>query len=217
MGTAVLVGRRSFGARKLLVWLSLVVAVGVGREQVGVRGGAGGLPPAAHGGAAARQGLSGLPLAAQGPVSGILGAGDRSYRVRGGPAGLTALNVAQGLRVGFGRAGVTVHSGSSRLSLGLAAVGYGGRLRPVGRVAPSYRGNRVWYGRGLVSEWYVNGPMGLEHGFTVPHRLPGGGGSLTVSLTTGGLRPVMKRGSVVFEGARGAVVLRYGGLVATDV
>ena len=40
---------------------------------------------------------------------------------------------------------------------------------------------------------------------------------MTVSLTTGGLRPVMKRGSVVFEGARGAVVLRYGGLVATDV
>ena len=74
----------------------------------------------------------------------------------------------------------------------------------------------MWYARGPVREWYVNGPLGLEQGFTIPHRLPGGSGPLALSLAVGGLRPVLARGSVVLDDARGASVLRYAGLVATD-
>jgi hypothetical protein len=68
-----------------------------------------------------------------------------------------------------------------------------------------------------VGEWYVNGPLGLEQGFTIQHRLAGGGAPVTVSLAVGGLRPLLERGggSVAFE-AGSRVMLRYGGLLATD-
>ncbi len=62
----------------------------------------------------------------------------------------------------------------------------------------------------------MNGPLGLEQGFTIPHMLAGGDGSLTLSLAVHGVRLVLAHGSVVFEGVSGATALRYGGLVATD-
>jgi hypothetical protein len=155
-------------------------------------------------------------LAAQGPVSAALGAADRSYLVRGGAAGLSALNAAQRLRVGFDRAGVSVRSGSSTMALGLAAIGYGNRLRAVRPAAPRYRGNRVWFDRGLLREWYVNGPLGLEQGFTIPRRVSGGAGPLMLSLGASGLRPELERGSVLFKSRQGAVVFRYGSLLAVD-
>ncbi len=72
--------------------------------------------------AAARAGLSALPLAARGAVSTALGGADHAYGVRGGPAGLSAVNAAQRLRLGFNRR----VCGAVRffaLSLELAAVG----------------------------------------------------------------------------------------------
>jgi hypothetical protein len=128
------------------------------------------------------------------------------------------MNASQGLRLRFGRSGVSVGSGSSVLSLGLVAVGYGGRLRPLGAVSPRHRGNRVWYPRGVVDEWYVNGPLGLEQGFTVPRRLAGGGGPLRLSLAAGGgLRAALSdTGGVAFKRGGGAATLRYRGLLASD-
>jgi hypothetical protein len=68
-----------------------------------------------------------------------------------------------------------------------------------------------------VVEWYRNGPLGLEQGFTVARRLAGGGGPVGLSMAVGGgLHPVLGRGGVVFQGAAGAVVLRYRGLLVTD-
>ena len=170
-------------------------------------------------GALAR-GLSRLPVAAQGPVSAALGADDPSYRVRDGRAGLYAVNPTQRFRVSFGHSGVFVGAGRSRLALGLAAAGYGGRLHALGEVAPRAHANRVAYDRGPVAEWYANGPSGLEQGFTVVRPLPGaGGGPLTLALRVGGdLRPAPADGgrSLVFDGAHGQAVWRYGSLVASD-
>jgi hypothetical protein len=169
-------------------------------------------------GALAR-GLSRLPVAAQGPVSAALGADDPSYRVRDGRAGLYAVNPTQRFRVSFGHSGVFVGAGRSRLALGLAAAGYGGRLHALGEVAPRAHANRVAYDRGPVAEWYANGPSGLEQGFTVVRPLPGAGGPLTLALRVGGdLRPAPADGgrSLVFDGAHGQAVWRYGSLVASD-
>ena len=47
-------------------------------------------------------------------------------------------------------------------------MGYGASLRAVGGVAPRAQANRVSYARAGLSEWYVNGPLGLEQGFTIP-------------------------------------------------
>ena len=65
---------------------------------------------------------------------------------------------------------MTVSSGSLRLGLRLAEAGYGHRLQPVGGARPKADANRVSYQRAGLTEWYANGPLGLEQGFTIPRR-----------------------------------------------
>ena len=55
------------------------------------------------------------------------------------------------------------------LSVRLLDYGYGSRLHAPRAVAPTGSGNRVLYRHGSVNEWYVNGPVGLEQGFTIAH------------------------------------------------
>jgi len=162
--------------------------------------------------ASTRQGLASLPRAAQGPVSAALGRNAPGYRV----TGLRAVNPAQHLRTGFSRHGVRVVSGSAQLGMTLSRYGYGSTLQPVGSVVPRASGNRVRYEHGALSEWYANGPLGVEQGFDLtarPHAAPAGPLTLSLALS-GNLAARLRAGSVLLTG-RGAA-LRYGGLVATD-
>ncbi len=165
-------------------------------------------------------GLDALPLAARGPVSEALGGGDRRFWVRRADGGFAAMNGGQRFAVRFSRFGATLVAGSRRVSLGLAGVGYGGRLRGLALVAPVARRNRVAFGYGALSQWFVNGPLGLEQGFTL--RSPPAGarrGPFTIALrVSGSLTPRLARGrgTVDFTGAGGRVVLRYAGLEAFD-
>jgi hypothetical protein len=171
-------------------------------------------------GAIARERSSSLPLAAQGPVSSVLGSDAASYRVhalRGRAA--EAANARQALSVRFTPAGVQIRSGSSRFRLGLGAVGFGSALSQVDAVAPAIAANRVVYTHSQLSEWYANGPLGLEQGFTVPHAPAGPAtGPLTLSLSLSGdvHAALAPRGSSVLLSRPGAPTLRYGSLVATD-
>ena len=159
----------------------------------------------------ARHGLESLPLAAQAPVSAALGHDDRAYRV----TALQALNPAQHLRASFSRAGVTVASGRARLGMTLSAYGYASSHQVVGFARPRASANRVSYAHGALTEWYANGPLGIEQGFDVATRPGAGTGPLTLSLAlSGDLAAGLRDGSVLLTG-RG-VALRYGGLVATD-
>lgn len=164
--------------------------------------------------------LAGLPTGAQASVSSVLGAVDRSYRVRTGRAGYYAINRAHGLQVGFDRSGVSVRAGFSRLSLRLEAAGYGSRLSAVRSVAPHRAGDSVSYVRGAVDEWYVNGPLGLEQGFTLTRPFPGSdGGTVVLALafaTNLRERLVDDGQAVVFETVAGRVLMRYVGLTAFD-
>jgi hypothetical protein len=173
---------------------------------------------AAPTGAHARVGLAGLPVAFQAVASSSVGAGSRRFEVaRVAGRGLVASG--GGLSTVFGRSGPVVGAGGSTLALGLMGVGRGGRLSTPSAASPVAAANRVSYRRGAVVEWYRNGPLGLEQGFTVARRLAGSGGPLRLSLAVGGgLRPVLARGGggLVFQRAGGAAVLRYRGLVATD-
>ncbi len=176
-------------------------------------------PSAARRGPVARRGLASLPFLAQGAISGAVGADDRAYGVRASGRGFRAANPAQRLWMRFDRSGALVGSGTARLGLGLGAVGYGASLRALGGMALRAKANRVVYARGGLSEWYSNGPAGLEQGFTLA-RAPGGGaaGPLTLSLAlSGDTRAVLAGGgqSVWFRHA-GGPSLRYGELVATD-
>ena len=104
--------------------------------------------PTARSGNPSHAGLSSLPLAAQGPVSATLGAHSRAYRVgAAGGGGFAAANPAQRLSASFGRSGVSIRSGSTRVGLRVGAVGYGSSLQTVGPVAPRGRDNRAVYSR----------------------------------------------------------------------
>jgi hypothetical protein len=156
-------------------------------------------------------GLESLPLAAQGPVSASLGQDAPSYRLEG----LRAVNPEQHLHTRFSRRGVTVASGTAQLGMALSAYGHGSTLRPVGPVVPRASANRVRYARGALTEWYANGPLGIEQGFDVAARPGPAAGPLTLSLAlSGNLAARLRGGSVLFTGEGAA--LRYGGLVATD-
>jgi hypothetical protein len=73
----------------------------------------------------------------------------------------------------------------------------------------------VVYGRGALSEWYVNGPLGLEQGFDLGRRPSAGTGRLVLSLSlSGGLRPRGRGGAVVLSG--GGATLRYTAPEASD-
>jgi len=165
-------------------------------------------------------GLLSLPPAAQGAVSAALGRDDPADQARAAAGGLSLRNAGQRLVARFGDSGtVQVSSGDARLGLSLVGYGYGGALQPVGAASPHAEANRVVYTRGGLSEWYANGPLGLEQGFTLAappdrHRI----GSLTISLAlSGNTRARMTRGTdaVTFVGPHGTTLV-YRGLVATD-
>src|SRR5271165_6724843 len=166
-----------------------------------------------------RKGLSSLPLAAQGPVSEALGADDPAYRVRAAGGGLAATSPAQHLSASFDRSGVTVSSGAAWVDLSLRAVGFGASLRTLGEVAPRVKANRVSYARAGLSEWYVNGPLGLEQGFTIPSAPSAhADGALTLAMALSGNAhaSLASGGQTISFHRAGRSVLRYSGLSATD-
>jgi hypothetical protein len=135
-------------------------------------------------------------------VSAALGRDQPAYAVRRWPGGRLAANNARGhLHISFSRHGATVVTDGDRVSFGLADI------RPV---APTVAANRVNYQYPRVTEWFANGPAGLEQGFTVTR--PRAGKRLTVTVATAGNHAARQAGNIVQFGGAGG--LGYGGLIA---
>ena len=163
-------------------------------------------------------GLLSLPPAARAPVSQTIGSSQPAYRVRTQGSGLTAWSAPEHLVSSFAAAGVTVRAGKTSVGLRLTSVGYGTALRPVAATVPRPSDNRVTYSHPGLQEWYGNGPLGLEQGFTVG-RAPSGvrRGPLTLAISLAGSsdpRLSPDRKSIDFGPARDG--LRYTGLTAED-
>jgi hypothetical protein len=162
-----------------------------------------------------------LPPAARAQVSAALGADKAAFQVRGAAGELKATNPTQGLQASFSRSGVTLSAAASSgaaTHLSLRTLGFGGAQRRVAAADPVARLNGVRYDRGSVSEWYANGPAGLEQGFTLA-QAPAGEASapLTLSMSlTGGARAKPGSNGRSVEFRTGSSVLSYGGLLATD-
>jgi hypothetical protein len=157
-------------------------------------------------------GLAALPLGARGPVSAALGADDRAFDVRAvGARRFTAASRPGGLSVAFRPAGALISAAGGTLSLALAAVD-GARVSAASPVRAA--SNRVAYPYRSVREWFANGPLGVEQGFTVPRPL--GGARLVLTLATRGLRPLQAGKDAVFAARSGRQVIRYSGLYARD-
>jgi hypothetical protein len=170
--------------------------------------------------AQAASGLSGLPASAQGPVSAALGKDNSRYWVQGRAGGFRAENPRQAMHADFTQQGAEICSQSLRWGLEVRGYGYGDSLQPVNAVAPTANANRVEYRRDGMTEWYENGPLGLEQGFTLT-RPPGkeNGQALTLELALrGDLIAALEPGGKGLELRRrdGRAVLRYTGLEARD-
>ncbi len=179
--------------------------------------GSGTTPTAARARAFKQAGLLTLPLSARAPVSGAIGSYQPGYRVRPQGPGLTAWSAAQRLSSSFSTAGVSVRSGHASVSMRLTGLGYGTALRAVPAAVPRASDNRVIYSHPGLQEWYSNGPLGLEQGFTVARAPAGAGrGLLTLALSLAGSAQanLSSDGKSVDFGPSSS--LRYTGLTAED-
>ncbi|HEY2594610.1 MAG TPA: hypothetical protein VGK33_11980 [Chloroflexota bacterium] len=201
-------------AAALLAGVALVAAAAL----VGVRVGVSSARLSAR--ASSAGGFAALPVPLRGLVSGTLGRSDHAFWVSRAGSGFESVNAAQGFSADFSDSGVRVSARGGRLALSLAGVGYGSSLRPVGSPAPTAAGNRVSYADGAFTQWFENGPLGLEQGFTL--RAPPAGaarGPMTVALRVrGSLRAHLVSGgdAIDFTAPGGRVALRYVGLSASD-
>jgi hypothetical protein len=173
---------------------------------------------ASHAGAT-KNNLLTLPVSARAPVSAALGVDDAAYRVRTVPGGFLALNRPQRLQARFTRAGVWLVSAALRERMSLRSVGYGSALESVADASPRAHANQVLYASAGLKQWYRNGPLGLEQGFTIP-RAPSAHrrGPLTLALAlSGNAQPSLSAdGLRLILGHAGAPSLYYSNLLATD-
>ncbi|MBA3808811.1 MAG: IPT/TIG domain-containing protein, partial [Solirubrobacterales bacterium] len=156
---------------------------------------------------------------ARAQVSATVGAAEPAYAFRGARGALTAANPAQNFTLTAARSGVLLAGKQLRVGIALRALGYGNSISALPSASPRAHGNRVSYLRSGVSEWYANGPLGVEQGFTLArapaHRSKA---PLTLALALSGAKPAGLSAdgqSVKLIAARGGT-LRYGGLVALD-
>jgi hypothetical protein len=139
------------------------------------------------------------------------------------PHEAVAFNRAQDLRASFGGSGTRFGPAGEGASswdwrLTLSAFGYEGALDPAGAPEVWAQGNLLEYRRGDLTEWYVNDPRGIEHGFTLAAPPPGDRrDALVLKLrTTGRLGAQQESSSSIILTDGGAGVLRYSGLLAWD-
>lgn len=156
-----------------------------------------------------------LPVSLAVAASASIGASDRSFwPVRRGDS-LLARN--GGIHSTFTASGARLRVAQGTLGLSLAAVGRGQRVERVAPVAPEGAANQILYRHGSISEFYRNGPYGLEQGFTLQHRAQAGAGSLVLAMRVrGSLIPEQLGSQVLFRTHADATALRYGQLSALD-
>jgi hypothetical protein len=122
-----------------------------------------------------------------------------------------------GIRGTFNASGAALRVGRVTVGFSLAGVGRGHSLDRVAAVAPTPAANQVLSRHGPISEFYRNGPYGLEQGFTVPKPPQAGSGPLVVALgISGSLLPEQVGSQVFFRTKSGVTALRYGQLSAVD-
>ncbi|GIW43467.1 MAG: hypothetical protein KatS3mg077_0749 [Candidatus Binatia bacterium] len=173
--------------------------------------------------AATQERATNLSLLQRAAISRSLGREERQYWARRDSSSelLRAENRQHRFDAEFRKDGVRVRWGKEHLALhyfGIAGVKPGAPIRPV---VPRSQANQVEYRRDVLTEWYVNGPLGLQQGFTVATRPPGPKAKNLVRIEigyAGTLRPELDREgrAISWRDGRGVTVLSYRGLLAWD-
>ena len=169
----------------------------------------------------ARTDVGSLPGALQSVLSQTLGANNPAYRVSRSGGVYRAVNGPNRLSATIGLDGFMVRAGANEWGLRLTAWGAGSSLQRIGAGRAVSGSNRVAIDRGGIVEWWVNGPLGIEQGWTVknrPHRVENRG-RLTLALRQSGdmrTQALSHGRSLSVWSNTGREVLRYTGLTAYD-
>ena len=141
----------------------------------------------------------------------------------GEPVTLEASNLRQGYITTFAKGGIELASrpvAGLDWRLGVRVTGYGpeGDVRPLPVAEPVAEGERVEYRRGAVTEWYKNGPGGLEQWFTIAEPETRESRPLVLAMAVeGGLAARLEGADEAsFHDSSGVVRVRYAGLKAWD-
>jgi trimeric autotransporter adhesin len=165
-------------------------------------------------------GLSSLPLDAQPSVSATLGQDLPEYQAQARSGGFKAQNAQHKLAADFTSQGIVVRGGDIFWKMTFHGYGYGVVLTPPQTVVPTAKLNRIEYRRGSLTEWYVNGPAGLEQGFTItepPAQADGQPLTIAFSLSKDLTAAVDENGrGLTLDTPDGKAGLRYTGLSAAD-
>jgi len=163
--------------------------------------------------------LSNLPLSAAVTISAALGRDNPAYHAVALGEGFRAENPKHVLTAELTRQGVKVLTAGAYWGLAWSGYGHGEVLEMGSPATPEAEANRVVYRRGALTEWYVNGPLGFEQGFTIESPAATRAGLLTLAFTlSGDLTPSIDSGgdALTLRRADGQTALRYSGLVAHD-
>jgi len=145
----------------------------------------------------------------------------KEYEASRNNAGLQAPNRAHNIRTYFSKKGIqvvdrTAPGSPQLLRLTLTGFGRGEYLQDaaVSHSALYHEGNRVELRRKKLTEWFVNRPQGLEHGFDIFQK-PGGKGELRLAIQVNASKAAIKEGRVTFS-SPGGRMLKYDKLKAVD-
>jgi hypothetical protein len=144
------------------------------------------------------------------------------YAITTGDDGFRAANPAHRFEARFDGGGLRLApTGEADWEWGLSLKGWGrsDALHKAEVLQLSADEDRVELDRDSLTEWFVNRPDGLEHGFTIPEPPLEDGERLVLDLAlAGGLRPVFAADgqAIDFYGGGNISVLRYAKLVVTD-
>jgi hypothetical protein len=175
--------------------------------------------------AAQQQTLADLPVAAQQSISSAIGQDQSAYHAASSAAGASLANPANGFTAQVQSGALQISAGADTWNMSLSGLGYGDTVQPVGTAQTSTHGNRVDCNYAAIDEWYVNGPGGLEQGFTVAPQPQSAGAtgsasaSLTVELALGGdLTATVNAAAdgLTLSRPGGSAALSYTGLAASD-
>lgn len=155
-------------------------------------------------------------------ISDAIGREDEAYRARPSGADIEWRNPDQSMTFLFTAQSVRVRSHERSYTWRLTSVGRDANSIEFDAARPALAApNRVAYEHGVVTDWYANGPFGVQHGVTIPRRPFAGAAALFVELSMAAdddaLEAVVAADGSEVTFRRGTdTVFRYGPLVVFD-
>ena len=163
-----------------------------------------------------------LPIVLQYRMSQNFGKDDTAYHIKKTDPGYTAVNHLSGLTGLISEKGMQVRVKGYTWSLLLKGLNSGGTYLPLNstRDSVTLSDNKLEFRSHGFTCWYVNGPLGLQQGWTLEKRLSGNGGYPSLCFEEEGdlsAGNVPEKGSILALACEdGTIVLNYQGLYAYD-